>query len=168
MNTLVQHIEAINVNTQIWVDADPKNRWAGMVVTDPKHWAEYGITTPAEYDRYQDENTLYELASTAYSKSYARSLNSSDMSDAELQKAITQYGKQAEEQIAFETKMEDENIANFEDRVLDTINDGAGNRETAIRWILDAEGLSDERDPGFVCYKFGLPYSMENQFKRAA
>ena len=96
MNALVQHIEAINVKSQAWVDEDPKNRWSGMVVTDPKHWAEYGIYTPAEYDRYQDETTLYELASTAYSKSYARSLNTSAMSDAELKKAIEHYGKAAD------------------------------------------------------------------------
>ena len=168
MNALVQHIEAINVKTQAWVDADPKNRWAGSVVTDPKHWAEYGIYTPAEYDRYQDEMTLYELASTAYTKSHARSLNTSAMSDTDLQKAIDNYGKAADEMM--EAKAEDEKVRvkEFEGRITQTITDGANDRETAIKWILQGEGLADEADAGYVCYSLGLPYNMEKEFQKAA
>ena len=168
MNTLVQHIEAINVKSQAWVDADPKNRWSGMVVTDPKHWAEYGIYTPAEYDRYQDETTLYELASTAYTKSYARSLNTSAMSDVELQKAIDHYGKAAEEMMDAEAEDEKVRVKEFEDRITQTIMDGANDRETAIKWILQGEGLDNEANAGYVCFSLGLPYNMENEFKKAA
>jgi hypothetical protein len=168
MNALVQHIEAINVKSQAWVDADPKNRWSGMVVTDPKHWAEYGIYTPAEYDRYQDEMTLYELASTAYTKSHARSLNTSAMSDTDLQKAIDHYGKAADEMMEAEAEYEKVRVKEFEGRITQTITDGANDRETAIKWILQGEGLADEADAGYVCYSLGLPYNMEKEFQKAA
>ena len=48
-------------------------------------------------------------------------------------------------------------ISQFEAQVQHYIGMGAKVRETAIRWILDAEDLVDE-DPDYVCYKFGLPY----------
>jgi hypothetical protein len=40
----------------------------------------------------------------------------------------------------------------------------AGSREDAIRWLIQAEGLDEERDPGYICYNLGLPYSMEKIF----
>ena len=104
MSALTKHLEAINIKAQAWVDEDPKNRFSGMVVTDPNHWAEYGIYTPSQYDRYVDENTLYELASTAYSKSYARSIDTASMSNDELQKAINEYSIQAEATMKQEAK----------------------------------------------------------------
>jgi len=54
MKDLIAHIEGINAKTQEWIDANPGS-WAGMITTDPEHWKEYGITTPAEYDRYMLE-----------------------------------------------------------------------------------------------------------------
>ena len=67
------------------MDSNP-NLWIGTIVEDPKHWAEYGITTPAQFDRYQDECCLYEVVANDYSKSYARSIGISSMTDEELTK----------------------------------------------------------------------------------
>ena len=83
MIELVNHIKAINETSKKEMDANP-NLWIGHIVEDPKHWEEYGITTPAQFDRYQDECCLYEMISSEYSKSYARSLRIGDMSDQEL------------------------------------------------------------------------------------
>ena len=30
----------------------------GMITTDLEHWKEYGVTTPAQYDRYMLEQTV--------------------------------------------------------------------------------------------------------------
>ena len=80
---LVKHIEAKNAKMQKWIDEDPKNRFGGMLVTDPAHWAEYEIYTPAQLDRYLDGESLYETISYCTSKSYARSViaDLSDVSD---------------------------------------------------------------------------------------
>lgn len=90
MNTLVQHIEAINKKSEKEMDANP-DLWIGTIVEDPKHWAEYGITTPDQFDRYQDEQCLYNVVSDQYSKSYARSLGISSLSDKELQNALDEF-----------------------------------------------------------------------------
>lgn len=164
MSALTKHLEAINIKAQAWVDEDPKNRFSGMVVTDPNHWAEYGIYTPSQYDRYVDENTLYELASTAYSKSYARSIDTASMSNDELQKAINEYSIQAEATMKQEAEEEAIRVKDFEGQILNTIKSGAGTRKRAIKWILQSQDLDKEKDTGYICYSLGLPYSFEKEF----
>jgi hypothetical protein len=64
-----------------------------------------------------------------------------------------------QEVMAFEAILEKENIAKFETRINDIINTGAGDRETAIRWIFDAQ--EDEyikNDKDYFCFQNGLPY----------
>ena len=62
MSSLVNHIKTINENSKKEMDSNP-DLWIGTIVEDPKHWNEYGITTPAQFDRYQDEQCLYEVVS---------------------------------------------------------------------------------------------------------
>jgi hypothetical protein len=90
MLKLVKHIKSINEKSKKEMDANP-HLWIGTIVEDPKHWAEYGITTPAQFDRYNDEQCLYEVVSSATSKSYARSIGISSMSDKELYKTLDSY-----------------------------------------------------------------------------
>ena len=87
---LVKHIKAINEKSKKEMDANP-DLWIGTIVEDPKHWAEYGITTPAQFDRYTDECCLYEVVADDYSKSYARSIGISSMTDKELKQALDSY-----------------------------------------------------------------------------
>jgi hypothetical protein len=44
----------------------------------------------------------------------------------------------------------------FEKRVNDLIFSGARDRETALRWIHEAEGTMG--DDEYLCYTLGLPY----------
>jgi len=90
MTNLVNHIKSINETSKKEMDANP-HLWIGTIVEDPKHWADYGITTPAQFDRHMDEECLYNLVSDEYSKSYARSIGISTMSDKELQNELDSY-----------------------------------------------------------------------------
>ena len=63
------------------------------------------------------------------------------------------------------SEMEEAAVAAFETQVRENIELGAGNRETAIRWIVQSGGWENEYDPGYICYCLGLPYSMESVFK---
>ncbi len=63
---LVKHIEAINAKSEAWVAEDPENRFAGMLVTLPDHWADYDVYTPEEFDRYQTEQDFYEIYKSVY------------------------------------------------------------------------------------------------------
>lgn len=166
MSDLVNHIKSKNAKSRKEMERNP-NIWIGMIVEDPEHWAKYGVYTPAQYDRYMDEVTLYEAVSIATSKSYARSVvaDTEGMSDEEFKKELDYWGQQADNEIKREQEEEATALKEFEKQVINTINTGAGDRNTAIKWILQGEGLDKERDPGYVCYSLGLPYSMENEFK---
>lgn len=55
---------------------------------------------------------------------------------------------------AQEQAYEQEAAVRFEARVAATIETGAGDRETALRWIHQAEGTGSDAD---LCYTLGLP-----------
>lgn len=58
----------------------------------------------------------------------------------------------------FQSEQEEQKVSieEFEKRVKETIELGAGNRETAIKWIH--ESMETDGDSEFLCYKLGLPY----------
>jgi hypothetical protein len=85
------------------------------------------------------------------------------MSLQELKDEADYISKACDEQLALEAKMEKEATERFEASVAE-YQKMAGSRKDAIRWLLQAEGLEDERDPGYICYSLGLPYSMEKEF----
>ena len=59
---LKAHIEAENAKVAAWVAEDPANRCAGTMVSNPDHWAIYGIFTVEQY--------VFSMAKSAYSDSY--------------------------------------------------------------------------------------------------
>ncbi len=54
-------------------------------------------------------------------------------------------------------------VVKFSKRIEDTIASGAGDRETALRWIHEADGSNS--DDEYLCYLNGLPYGY---FRKAA
>lgn len=89
--SLINHIKEIN-ETGRKLMADKPSLFVGMLTEDLAHWESYGITTPTQFDRYINEQTLYELVSNEYSKSFARSIGISSMSEEELAEELQSYG----------------------------------------------------------------------------
>jgi len=58
---------------------------------------------------------------------------------------------------------ETEAIDRFEQHVTNTICMGARDRETALRWIMDASNANGDWE--YLCYDLGLPYQY---FRKAA
>ena len=58
---------------------------------------------------------------------------------------------------------EAEAIAKFEQHVINTMCMGARDRETALRWIMDASTANGDWD--YLCWDLGLPYGY---FRKAA
>ena len=52
MTTLLERLEADNARTIAWINEDPENRWATTWSTDLSYWAERGVTTAEEFDRW--------------------------------------------------------------------------------------------------------------------
>jgi hypothetical protein len=64
---------------------------------------------------------------------------------------------------AEEKRAQEQAAQRFEKRIEDTITSGAGDRQTALRWIHQAEDTNG--DDEFLCYSLGLPF---NYIKRDA
>ena len=162
MQELMAHIKAENIKTKAWVAEDPKNRWAGLYPEDEAHWVERGITTLEALERDELECYIYDAHKTAFGVK-GRHYDFKAMSLQELKDEADYISKACDEQMALEARMEKEATERFEASVAE-YQKMAGSRKDAIRWLLQAEGLEDERDPGYICYSLGLPYSMEKEF----
>ena len=162
MQELMAHIKAENVKTKAWVAEDPKNRWAGLYPEDEAHWVERGITTLEALERDELECYIYDAHKTAFGVK-GRHYRFSEMSLQELKDEADYISRACDEQMELEARMEKEATERFEASVAE-YQKMAGSRKDAIRWVLQAEGLEDERDPGYICYSLGLPYSMEKEF----
>jgi hypothetical protein len=63
---LVAHIEAENAATLAWIAEDPANRGAGIITTDPEHWAHYGVVSVDDYKRYMALATYSDVFKETY------------------------------------------------------------------------------------------------------
>jgi len=162
MQELMAHIKAENIKTKAWVAEDPKNRWAGLYPEDEAHWVERGITTLEALERDELECYIYDAHKTAFGVK-GRHYDFKAMSLEELKAEADYISRACDEQLELEARMEKEATERFEASVAE-YQQMAGSRKDAIRWLLQAEGLEDERDPGYICYSLGLPYSMEKEF----
>jgi hypothetical protein len=85
-----------------------------------------------------------------------RWMNYDEMSEQDLESELDDLSKQAEVVWAEEKRQQDDAIVRFESRIVDLIDTGAGDRETAIRWIHEAEGSDGDSD--YLCFLVGVPY----------
>ena len=159
MQELMAHIKAENVKTKAWVAEDPKNRWAGLYPEDEATWVERGITNMVDFERDELATYIYDAHKTAFGCK-GRHYDFDSMSLEELKAEADYISTACDEQMALEARMEAEAVERFEAAVAE-YQKMSGSRSDAIRWVLQAEGLEDERDPGYICYSLGLPYSME-------
>lgn len=83
--------------------------------------------------------------------------NWTSSTDDEKQKIWDVLIENLEASIAEENQMQAIAISNFEDRVQETIQLGAKDRETAIRWLLDASSANGDLE--YFCYLNNLPYT---------
>ena len=163
MQELMAHIKAENIKTKAWVAEDPKNRWAGLYPEDEAHWVERGITTLEALERDELECYIYDAHKTAFGVK-GRHYDFKAMSLQELKDEADYISRACDEQMELEARMEKEATERFEASVAE-YQQMAGSRKDAIRWLLQAEGLDKEHDPGYICYHLGLPYSMDREFK---
>tara|TARA_Y100001970_G_scaffold292070_1_gene431781 strand:- start:3131 stop:3640 length:510 start_codon:yes stop_codon:yes gene_type:complete len=162
MQELLNHIKAANAKTRAWVAAGP-NRGAGLYPEDEAYWVERGISTVAELERENLITFIHDGHKDAYGfRNRGYDFDSMSMAELEaeadrISDAIEAENKRMEEMYAYNTAKFEKLVAKYEAM--------AGSRKSAIRWILQAEGLENEWDTGYICYSLGLPYSMQDEFK---
>ena len=166
---LLAHIRQENAKMEAWVEEDPESRFAGMITDEIDHWRDYGIHSVEQYEKYMLVAEIVDTHKEAYgfkpSWTHLMSLSMEELEEESRQ--VNAAAKAAYE----EAKSLQESAAEvFEARVKVIMDSGAGDRETAIRWILDAEIAPEDRgtqlaDADYIRYKLGLPYSYEAEIQ---
>lgn len=109
-------------------------------------------------DREQLECTHYEMFKDTYGFRCS-SYDYASKSDEDIRVDMAHMAEEMKRQEAFELEAAAKQVAAFEERVQATIEAGAQDRETAIRWLLEAEEDPYVMgDPDYYCHKYGLPY----------
>jgi hypothetical protein len=115
-----------------------------------------------------DEMTKLEQYEASYSDFYKeaygfrpRHVDTSFWSLADFEHEFDQLAKICNENAAREAEQEAEAVSKFEQHVINTICMGARDRETALRWIMDASTADGDWD--YFCYLNGLPYGYFRQ-----
>ena len=79
------------------------------------------------------------------------------MSETELKAEIERLQPMVDEAVAHEQMIDAQCITLFNDEVATFIQQGAVNRSTAIRWMLQAQGYDGTpEDADFICYNNGI------------
>ena len=166
---LVSHIREENAKTEAWVAEDPENRFAGMVTDDIDHWRDYGIHSVEEYEKYMIVANIVDTHKEAYGfkPSWGHLMS---LSMEELEEESRQVSDAAQAAYEQEEQQKADAAKEFENRISKTISMGAGDRETALRWIMDSEIPEEDRGTqlataDYVRWSLGLPYSYEAEFK---
>ena len=138
MQELIKEIKKRNVKTKAWVAEDPKNRWAGLYPEDQAHWLERGITTLADLERDELITHIYEGHKDAFGIK-GRHYDFDSMSLEELKAEADYISEAAEEAYKQEKAHADHCVAEFKKLVAETVDLGAGDEETALRWLTQNE-----------------------------
>jgi len=79
------------------------------------------------------------------------------MSETELKAEVERLQPLVDEAVAHEQMIDAVCITRFNDEVATFIQQGAANRSTAIRWMLQAQGYDETpEDADFICYNNGI------------
>jgi hypothetical protein len=85
-----------------------------------------------------------------------RGIDTSSWTEEDFHKEFEYLGRLITEQEEARVEAEHMSTVKFEQRVVNLMCMGASDRETAIRWIHEAEGTGG--DDEYLCWTLGLPY----------
>jgi len=150
--TLLEKIQAMNAEKIAWVNEDPSNRCAGLLTEDLQHWEEYEVYTLEDLEYYFECSRYSELHKSVHGfrprgeyPSYGDMLEEIKYLEERLERILIQ--EEEEQKLA---------IVKFEERLKTIIESGAGDRETALRWLVDSHDGDFDRE--YVEDHFQLPY----------
>jgi len=66
MKTAIDKIKELNDKSRAWVAEDPENRCAGLLVEEAEYWAESGITTYEQMEKYLLVSDVFEGTRDVY------------------------------------------------------------------------------------------------------
>jgi hypothetical protein len=107
--TLAEHLAALNAEKQAWIDAGP-DRWAGFYTEDLSHWAEMGIHTVTDFQRYELQSIIWDMYKDV-TGIRPRHMDFDSMSLEDLQREVDYLGSQMQASIEADARWEAEEEA---------------------------------------------------------
>jgi hypothetical protein len=135
-NDLLSHIRSINEAGNKSVEGEENSFYLGYV-EDLDHWAEYGVTTPEEFDLYNARVQYYDYHKDVHGFRPIWS-QVQKMTLERLEEEMNYLGRLAEEEFKAEEAVQNRRQNEFEAEVNAMIKNGAEDRQTAIRWMIEA------------------------------
>ena len=159
---LKAHIDESNEKFVARCKAEGATAW-GTTVSDPEHWAEYGIFNIAQYERYSLESYVYDAYKDAHGFR-PRHIDFKSMSMDELKALADRISDEVAESIKLEEAREAEAYKSWKEHLRSLMDMGASNIKQALQWDLDAEDVNG--DLGYYCYLKGISYRKEKLVSR--
>ena len=125
--------------------------------------------TMEQFKTWEEMTVLEQMACTywdMYKDAHGvrpRGIDTSSWSEEDFQREFDYLQQIIEQECNARREAEEVAVRRFEKRIGDMIALGAGDRETALRWIHEADGSNG--DDEYLCYLNGLPYGY---FRKAA
>jgi len=117
----------------------------------------------SEFSSWDEMSELEQARTTwwdAYKDAYGvrpRGIITSSWSLEDFNKELELLGATIQQGEAAQREDEARAVVKFTKRIQDVIEAGSGDRETALRWIHDADGANGDWE--YLCYLNGLPYN---------
>jgi len=162
---LITFIKDKNQKAIEWMNAG-ENRWTGLLSEDPEWWAERGVYTIKNYERWTVEATMSDLHKEAYGFR-PRGYDFAAMSDDDLFALADKWSADADRAYQEELAAEQARVDDLNATIDEMIALGAGDRATAIRWLVDAEDLDDWADVDYNLWDMNIPKELESEFSPA-
>jgi hypothetical protein len=170
---LITHIQNLNAEKAAWVAEDPDNRWAGMWVENIQHWNSMDIFTLEDFELYNVKAEYYDLYKEVHgTRSGSRWVWDKELNVTfeEVRKALDLLEEYAVEKFEEDQNAEKEAIESFEKEISKMIELGAGTRDNAIRWFLQANSdiVEQYTTYGFeeFCWYLNIPTSYSKELQR--
>lgn len=158
MTTLLQHLETLNAEKQAWMDTNPGS-WTGLYTTDMDHWADQGIFTVEDFERDSLIGLIWDAFKDVYGYRPRGTYNFDTMSLAELQSEADRLCDAANAQYEIEQEEAARAVEEFKSIVVRTIELGAGDEETALRWLTQDETFYHSQDVEHWVYNQGILFT---------
>lgn len=121
----------------------------------------------SEFKSWEEMSTVEQYACQywdMYKDAYGvrpRGIDTSSWTEADFEAEFKVLGEAIEREETARKAAEVEAVTKFEQHVINTICMGARDRETALRWIMDASDAGGDWE--YFCYLNGLPYGHFNK-----
>ena len=119
-------------------------------------------SNPVDFPSWEEMSTLEQYACQywdMYKDAYGfrpRGIDTSAWTVEQFQDEFKSLGEAIDREETARKASEAEAVAKFEQHVTNTICMGAGTREVALRWIMEASSANGDWE--YLCYDLGLPY----------